>query len=157
MELSRCLTVRSPHLTGGGFYVANQAAWESNSPYKMAAVIVKGGRILSIGNNHLCGHPEAYYGSSFHAEHDAIRKAGTSLQGAKMYVYRFGRSNGELRVSKPCLGCQREIANAGISAVLFVNANGEIEKESFKSRGIQTKHFRHKFFGSTLCYVGERV
>lgn len=98
----------------------------------MAAIIVKGGRILSVGYNRIEAHPAAYFGCSFHAEHDAIRKAQGNIEGAKMYVYRFGRSDGQLRTSKPCPLCQQNIAIAKISSVIFIDVDDTLKRESYR-------------------------
>jgi deoxycytidylate deaminase len=139
--------------TGGGFYVAHEAAWKTNYSYKMSGVIVKGGSILSVGFNRISDHPAAYYGCSFHAETDAIKKAKGNIVGAKLFVYRFGREKSELRPSKPCSMCQQEIAKAGISSVYFIDTDMKISKESYRIRDAPRSHNMHCYMGSTDIYT----
>lgn len=119
-------------------------------------MIVKGGSVLSIGYNRISDHPAAYFGNSFHAEHDAIRKAPCDLRGAKMYVYRFSRCDNTLKPSRPCMFCQQEIAKAGISHVFFVDEDSELRKESFRDLNGENYQYRHQIVGHTMCYKGER-
>lgn len=123
----------------------------------MAAVIVKGGSVLSVGHNRLCDHTAAYFGNSFHAEHDAIRKSPCDLRGAKMYVYRFARCDNTLRASKPCVFCQQELARAGISHVFFVDDREELVKESYRDSTGESYQYRHQLVGHTMCYAGGRL
>lgn len=139
--------------TGGGFYRANQEAWKSNSDFKVGAIIVKGGRILSTGYNRIEAHPEAYFGCSFHAEHDAIRKAKSEIQGAKMFVYRFGRKHGHIKTSKPCEFCQQEIAKAELSSVIYVDVDGTLQKSSFKLQDWPKFHQMHSYINDASIYV----
>lgn len=132
---------------GGWFYLASREAFKSNHTFKIAAIIIRGGAILSVGHNRLVQHPEAYWGCSFHAEFDAIRNANGSLKGSKLLVYRFSREDGSLATSKPCKHCQAEIAKAGISRVIFVDANGEIKKDRFVDTRIPADRSKHKYFG----------
>lgn len=141
-------------LIGGGFYVANEWAWKSNTPFKMAAVIIKGGSVLSVGYNHILEHPAAYFGGSFHAEHHALRLA-PPLKGAKMYVYRFSRRDNTLRPSKPCIYCQQLIRDSGISSCVFIDEEENLRKASFKNCKNTSNHRRHIFFGTTDCYTQE--
>jgi len=104
----------------------------------------------------LGSHPGAYFGCSFHAELDAIRKGPRELKGAKMYVYRFSRLDNTLRSSKPCHFCQEEIAQAGISNVIFIDDEENLIKESFRKTNSKKEQNLHLSFGSNLCYNGER-
>lgn len=137
---------------GGIFYLAHEAAFSGNHTYKVAAVIVKGGSVISVGHNRTESNPSAYYGQSVHAEFDAIRKARGDLRGAKMYVYRFAREDHSLKTSKPCKYCQYEIAKAGISPVVFVDVDGELTKESFKDADPCHEHYMHNITGNDLWY-----
>lgn len=133
--------------------MANEAAWKTNSNFKMAALIVKGGSLLSVGFNRIEEHPAAYFGCSFHAEYDAIRKARGDITGAKMFVYRFGRSDRELRVSKPCDICQNKIAEANIGSVVFVDTDMILKRETFRDVEISSPHDMHEYFGYGDIYV----
>lgn len=142
------------HLIGGGFYIANEAAWKTNSNYKMAAVIVRGGTLLSVGYNRIEDHPAAYFCCSFHAEYDAIRKAKADIAGAKMFVYRFSRSDNSVKTSRPCEICQYEISKANLSSAIFVEDKA-VCKESFKDIEISSAHSIHNYIDNASCYIRE--
>lgn len=103
--------------------------YESKDFY-LCAIIVKGGKILSVGysgsptgsfifeNSHrgLIKKRPVY---ALHAEMDAIFRARSdSLEGAKMYVVRL-RSSGELACSRPCIVCQNMLFRYGIRRVCY--------------------------------------
>jgi len=122
--------------TGGGFYLAYKHAMRSNVRSKMAAVLVRGGSVLSVGYNRKAFHTKAYYGQSIHAECDAINKNKTELVGqAKLFVYRFSNEfiKEELRVSRPCVRCQQEIKKAQISRVVYLDHSLILQSEKFKT------------------------
>ena len=83
------------------------------------------GALIAVGVNQRKTHTlQLKYGKNkwtlyLHAEVDAIKNflqthRVASLRTARMYVYRSG-----FRSSKPCLGCQRAIANFGIRKVYW--------------------------------------
>jgi deoxycytidylate deaminase len=91
---------------------------------RLAACIVRGKRIVSIGVNKkkthpiqmkFASHPEALY---LHAEIDAIVNAREDVRGADMYVLRK-MNNGQCGMAKPCEGCQRAIKFFGIRRVYW--------------------------------------
>lgn len=85
----------------------------STQRFKHGAVIVKSGRVLSVGVNTgrniptNCTDPKAE--AALCAERAAIRAYGGDLSGATIYVARVGR-DGKVRMSAPCVRCQHEIA-----------------------------------------------
>ncbi len=95
-----------------------------------AAVIVRGGCIISIGINkpkrNVFVDMHAYHpGCTIHAEIDAILKVRkrTDLTGAKIYVARIKKSDGETGSSKPCPMCQTVIKKFGIKKVYYTSEN----------------------------------
>ena len=104
----------------------------SNSDYSVqhrhAAVIVKGGRVLSSGVNRIKTHPNAVVEDedgelickSIHAEMDAISRVKNKdqLKGATIYVARKGRSD-KVGMSLPCTMCQRALRKHGLSKAVF--------------------------------------
>jgi len=84
---------------------------ESNK--RMAAVVVKGGSIISAEVNRL----------QKHAERRALRPH-ADLEGASVYV---ARSNG--LISRPCKECMDVIIASGISKIVYVNKDGNLVKE----------------------------
>lgn len=94
---------------------------------KMAAVITKRKKILSVGVNSFKSDPLQFRYSRHplsickHAEIDAIKNAiknNINLSGTTMYVARvFG--DGSVGIAKPCEGCQKAIRDFGISEVFW--------------------------------------
>jgi deoxycytidylate deaminase len=80
---------------------------------KMAAIVVKGGSVLSVGVNHKMRHAEAR----------ALRPH-MDLAGATIYV---ARQNG--RCSRPCPDCHRKIRQAGIDRAVYVSWDGLVVTE----------------------------
>ena len=66
-----------------------------------------------------------------HAEIDLMVKLGEKARGTTFYVYRFNNTESltarEVKNAKPCLMCQHVLKNAGISKVVYVNNDGNIE------------------------------
>ena len=101
--------------------LAAKASKESPMRFQMGAVIIKKGKILSVGNNSYKTHPK--YGSGkycyLHAEGAAIYNAiinRKDLCGAEIYVYRrYGR------ISKPCKYCLELIKSVGIKKIIYTN------------------------------------
>lgn len=114
---------------------ALKQAAKSEYKYKVGAVIVKGGRLLSVGHN-VVGktHPKhtGIYKESVHAEEAAIlnrlktKNGLASLQNAVLYVSRI-TSSGIPGMAKPCPNCERLIRAVGIKKVIFTTNTGETE------------------------------
>lgn len=105
-------------------------------PYKIGAVVFKGGRILSEGTNALryCSRvPDKYknFDHSLHAEQDALSKLyPDKAKGANMIVVRINES-GNVSLAKPCENCQKMIKDCGIKWVYYSNRAGEIIRQKF--------------------------
>jgi len=90
---------------------------------KHGAVIVKGGRVISIGINKNRNHPTVVSSEhikthcSVHAEVDALRKV-RNAKGATIYVARVNK-RGQDRLSRPCDRCHTAIREAGIRKVVY--------------------------------------
>jgi len=97
----------------------------------LAAVIVRGGKIISVGRNKSKMHVYTTYVAhhqnvaSTHAEIDAIFRARKKidLTGADMYVARVLR-NGTCAMAAPCEMCQKVIRRYGIRRVFYTKENG---------------------------------
>jgi len=65
-----------------------------------------------------------------HAEIALLSKLGDKVSGCKFYVYRFNNSScPKARLNKngkPCPLCQHALRNAGVSRVIYVDNDGEI-------------------------------
>ena len=101
--------------------------------HRHAAVIVKAGRVLSIGRNRNKTHPDSVgvdddgevFTKTIHAEMDAILrvKNKSHLKGATIYVARKGR-NEKAGMSCPCKMCQKLISKHGLKKAVFTTEYG---------------------------------
>jgi len=102
--------------------LAEKVAASSSMKQKHGAVIVKGGRVMSIGHNKWRNHPDIIEEDkikqvcSVHAEVDAISRV-ADTRNAVIYIARV--NNGGLPVmSRPCDNCYESILNAGITKII---------------------------------------
>jgi len=90
---------------------------------KHGAVIVKGGRVMSVGFNKWRNHPTIIESSkvkrecSVHAEMDAISRV-TNPRGATIYIARLSK-RGCAALSRPCDNCYKSLIDAGISKIVY--------------------------------------
>lgn len=79
--------------------------------FKMAAVIVRGGSVISSASN----------GPNIgqHAECRAVRHP--NVDGATAYIARAGG-----RMSKPCKQCEAALYEAGVTRVVYADWNGSL-------------------------------
>jgi len=105
--------------------LALRAAAASDCKVQHGAVVVKGGRVLSIGINKYRNDP-AFVPSdraegrgtifSVHAECDALSRV-SNAKGATVYIARIGKNGSAL--SRPCDNCTIELARVGVKAVCY--------------------------------------
>jgi tRNA(Arg) A34 adenosine deaminase TadA len=89
----------------------------STHRHKMAAIVIKGGSVLSFATN-LKGNPSEFHQALnplWHAEKRALLPH-ANFVGATLLVVRIGG-----RCSKPCPDCYEAIKAAGIKKVAYVN------------------------------------
>jgi tRNA(Arg) A34 adenosine deaminase TadA len=103
-----------------------------------AAIIVSGGRVLSVA----CNKPKQNKFILKHAHHDACNmhaecaailkvKNKESLRGSSMFVVRIRKDSDKAGMSRPCEMCQSVIKLYGIKKVYYSGHNGEIIVERF--------------------------
>jgi len=103
--------------------LAMNAAASSTCRMKHGAVIIRGGRVLSIGINKFRNNPAvmpteiAKQVCSVHAEIDAIKKLDNARY-ATIYVARVNNL-GKPMLSKPCHACYDAITDAGINKIVY--------------------------------------
>lgn len=99
-----------------------KAALSSEYKFRMAAMVVKSGRVLSINTNYnkrsRTTPPNRW---STHAEIRALRSA-SETSGATLYVARLSKS-GTLACAKPCAWCMEHILTAKISRVVYTDSD----------------------------------
>jgi len=102
--------------------------------YKMAAIVVKGGRVINVGYNRMSpgfqkAKEYAYINHNMHrgihAELDAILNLPAEiLKDATIYVSGITKG-GHLVKSKPCEACQRVLHRYGVKTVIYHEQNGQ--------------------------------
>lgn len=103
--------------------LARRVASASDQRNKHGAVIVRGGRVLSVGINKFRNHPDIIESEkideycSVHAEVDALSRI-NSARGATIYVARVNNSGVSL-ISRPCGSCYSVISAGGISRIIY--------------------------------------
>lgn len=105
---------------------AETAAKQSKFKFRVGAVVVKSGRILSVGCNSLRYTHHRFpkkHEQSLHAEQSAILKLLTArrfsdLAGATIYVARLN-SQDRPALAKPCKFCMALINAVGIRKVFY--------------------------------------
>jgi deoxycytidylate deaminase len=103
--------------------MAYNKTFDSDHKFAMSAILVKGNRILSWGNNKEKTHPiQINYDfrcQSLHAEIDAlIRAPYEQIKGSTIYVCRR-LVNGDYGLAKPCCGCHETLLRYGIKKVVY--------------------------------------
>jgi len=98
-------------------------AQTSDYRFRMAAMIVKSGRVLGGDTNSPKISPNTPPKRvSTHAEIRAIRGV-KNTEGSTMYVARLS-SEGSTALSKPCVWCLQHIIDAGISRIVYTDNEG---------------------------------
>ena len=102
----------------------------------MSAILVKGGRVISIGvnragNGHLKAPEYTYVNHrmhrGIHAELAAILAANEEdVKGATLYVSGETTKGGNLIMSKPCAACQSILKRYGIKDVFYHDRSGGV-------------------------------
>lgn len=97
----------------------------------LTAVIVAGGRVLSLGYNKTSRNSFVQYLSEFdlsgkpfintHAEVDAILKVRSKidLKGCKIYIARYKHGQKEIGMARPCATCEIVLRRYGISRAYY--------------------------------------
>ena len=100
-----------------------EAENSSFSDWRIGAVIVKNGKVISKGHNRLSGKVKTRKRLDFlslHAEADAILNCNDfkRLKGARIYVAGV-KYNGNGVNARPCMNCLSMIARVGIKRVYY--------------------------------------
>lgn len=100
-----------------------KAALDSEYKFRMAAMVVKSGRVLSINTNY---HKRSPYTPpnrwSTHAEIRALRSA-SDTKDSTLYVARLAK-NGNYASAKPCAWCMEHIITAKVDRVVYTDYEG---------------------------------
>ena len=101
-----------------------QAESATHEKWRVGAVLVRGGSVLSTGCNKYRNDPSivGLNGVSYHAEDVAIKRAGTS-KGATLFVARVTKS-GMLGLAKPCHKCLPLLEENGVHSIVWTHPYG---------------------------------
>lgn len=99
-------------------FASKVASLSDHHRFRLGAVVVKSGRVLSQGVNVTKKGPETPpFRESIHAEVNAMRGV-NGLDGSTVYVARLNSSN-DLALAKPCEYCVNHMLSNGIKKVVF--------------------------------------
>ena len=111
--------------------------------FKVGAVLVKDGNIISMGYNgtpagmdNCCEKDNVTVPHVIHGEVNAILKAaktGTSVNGGTLYL-----------TLSPCLDCSKLILQSGIKRVVYLTAYRNLEGVDFLKQFISVEHYDTK-------------
>lgn len=105
-------------------YALDESSNASHSQWRVGAILVRSGRVLSVGVNRYRNSPSKVDldGVSYHAEEVALRRAG-SADGATIYVARMTRS-GKIGLARPCRRCQATLLEHGVQYAIWTEPTG---------------------------------
>lgn len=111
---------------------AKVAELSQHPHHKMAAVIVKKGKVRSFGINKLSTHPKALTPfKTIHCEFHAILNSKLDdFSGCEIYVYRETKGKGNLATAKPCFHCRKMLKDLNFKIIHFSDYSG------FKSEAV---------------------
>ncbi len=101
--------------------------------HQIVAFAVKGGKIINFGvNKRRYARNKSVFKCSMHAEIDLLSKLGEKANGSKFYLYRFNNTTSNIarenHNGKPCLLCQHNLKQAGVSRVTYLNDDGIVSQ-----------------------------
>jgi deoxycytidylate deaminase len=100
-------------------------------PQKMCALVVKGGRVISVGLNRVSPgklKDRRYHHVMVHAELDAILGVDPDdLKGATIYVAGVSKAGTAIK-SEPCEACKQMLTDIGVRAVYSLEKDATIHK-----------------------------
>lgn len=100
--------------------------------YKHGSLVIKGGKVISIGVNKnkkgCLGHHCYDVHKGWHSELDALHKLSPdNIRGSILYVGGISRS-GNILNSKPCKYCQKYLQQFELKAIYYSTPSLEVEK-----------------------------
>jgi deoxycytidylate deaminase len=111
--------------------------YERNMEYRLCAVLVKGGKSISVGYNkrtrsELMRRFAIRDHQTVHAEVDAVLQVRRKidLTGCKIYVVRLLK-NGNTAIARPCGTCQEVLKAYGIKTMVYTTDNGWDREEVY--------------------------
>jgi len=101
---------------------ARQESLKSSYKYRLGAVLVRKGKIISRGYNKISHNPLKFFrkwDNSIHAEIDCIIKAPYEMvEGSTLYIFRELKT-GELAMARPCEFCLAYIHYRKLKKIVY--------------------------------------
>lgn len=114
------------------------AAKSNHRQHRMAALLMKGGKVIDVHENN----------DHIHAEHAVLNRAWRSgANGTTLVVIRI-KASGKLGMAKPCQICQARMASAGVKKVIYTNDAGSVEVLRIEKKEAVNKPIEYKFVKS---------
>lgn len=105
---------------------AAKIALTSEYRFRMAALLVKSGRVLGGDVNVPRITPDTPPNRcSTHAEIRVLKSVSSNADGATIYVARLVKTGDNTAMAKPCVWCMEHILDHGISRVVFTKDDGK--------------------------------
>ncbi len=107
-------------------YIQRAISVAGTSEYRwmLGSVIVKSGNVLSWATNKYRNPPWLdHLNATTHAEMAALRRCLPAARGGTIYIARVNNA-GESRMARPCFSCMKGLTDAGLSCIVFTNAEG---------------------------------
>lgn len=133
----------------------NQSEISKFYKFKIGAVLVIKGRIITRGYNSTKSHPlQKRYNIErlnvnnnaphyLHAEMDVLNKAkGIDLKNAELFIYHIN-SLGEQKMARPCAACMKAIKEHEVGIIHYSTPDGFATEILNNEHKIQVKHGRH--------------
>lgn len=130
---------------------ASKHEYDEQLAFRLCAVIVSGGNILSIGYNSMSRGGFVQFLEQYdtsdrpfintHAEIDAILRARNKidLTGCKVYIARLKRRGDLIGMAKPCEICQAALFRYGIRRAYYTIDSNNYGAVSIQAHGITTE------------------
>ena len=106
------------------------AAKSDHDKYQHAALVYKGGSLISQGNNRQYSQYSARGSVGLHAEVAALARVQDKrkLKNSSVTVIRVNKA-GLLVMSRPCPSCIRYMRQVGVSKMIYSDDNGDFVEE----------------------------
>ena len=111
--------------------LAVKIAEKSTSKFRLGCLIVKKGKIISVGYNSMTKtHPKSKsFGNHLHCEIRALLSLSKEeSRNASLYVVRI-KKDGSLGTSKPCPTCYEALKVSNVKTVYYIDGNNVVRKE----------------------------
>ena len=114
------------------YYRASRKALKNKQDYHLAAILIRNGKPIKIGENTDKTHPkfkrqypDGEWAAHMHAEMNVLR---FSRPGDEVEVIRVTKTGESFTMAKPCKMCQAALRKHGIKKVRYTNWDGEWEE-----------------------------